>query len=308
MKAPRMNDRRFSQVDVFTKTALLGNPLAVVHDATGLDAAAMQRFTNWTNLSEATFLAPPTDPAADYSLRIFCPGRELPFAGHPTLGSCHAWLQAGGQPKGAHIVQQCGVGLVRIKREDTPHGVRLSFAAPPLIRSGPLDDADVALLARGLGVRRNDIVAHAWCDNGPNWRGVMLRSAEQVRALKPDAAVLAGLDVGVVGPNASATKPGGKVGVIAPQVASDQAADDPTQFEVRAFFPGNNGMAEDPVTGSLNAGLAQWLIGAGMAPKQYIAAQGTQLGRAGRVFVEHDGRDVWIGGHSITVMQGTVQL
>jgi PhzF family phenazine biosynthesis protein len=303
-----MKARPFSQVDVFTKTALLGNPLAVVHDATGLNAAAMQRFTNWTNLSEATFLAPPTDPAADYSVRIFCPGRELPFAGHPTLGSCHAWLQAGGQPKGAHIVQQCGVGLVRIKREDTPDGVRLSFAAPPLIRSGPLDDADVALLARGLGVRRDDIVAHAWCDNGPNWRGVMLRSAEQVRALKPDAAVLAGLDVGVVGPNTSATTPRGKIGVIAPQASSNEGADDATQFEVRAFFPGNNGMAEDPVTGSLNAGLAQWLIGAGLAPKTYIAAQGTQLGRAGRVFVEHDGSDVWIGGHSITVMHGTVQL
>jgi PhzF family phenazine biosynthesis protein len=298
-----LKDRPFSQVDVFTDVPLRGNPLAVVHDASGLDAAQMQHFTNWTNLSEATFLAPPTDAIADYSLRIFCPGRELPFAGHPTLGSCHAWLQAGGKPKGEHIVQQCGVGLVRIRTEVTPQGQRLSFAAPPLQRSGPLSDGDVALIARGLGVKREDIVAHAWCDNGPNWRGVMLRSAEDVLAIKPDASVLAGLDIGVVGPHGGMDKPRGKVGVIAPHGQAHDA-----QFEVRAFFPGNNGMAEDPVTGSLNAGLAQWLIGASLAPPSYVAAQGTKLGRAGRVFVTHDGSDVWIGGHSVTVMHGTARL
>jgi PhzF family phenazine biosynthesis protein len=287
-----MKTRAFKQVDVFTAVPYLGNPLAVVLDGTGLSTEEMQHFTNWTNLSEATFLLPPTQPGADYKVRIFCPGRELPFAGHPTLGSCHAWLQAGGQPQGDYVVQECGVGLVRLKRD----GERLAFAAPPLKKSGPLPEDDVALIARGLGVPRSDIVAHAWCDNGPNWRGVMLKSAEQVLAVKPDASVLAGLDVGVVGPR-------GKVGVI-----GSRAADEDIAFEVRAFFPGNNGMAEDPVTGSLNAALAQWLIGAGLAPSRYVASQGTALGRAGRVFVEQSGSDVWIGGGSVTCVDGVVTL
>jgi PhzF family phenazine biosynthesis protein len=251
----------------------------------------MQGFTRWTNLSEATFVLPPEHPEADYKLRIFYPSSELPFAGHPTLGSCHAWLQAGGKPKGEFIVQECGVGLVKLRRD----GDRLAFAAPPLRKGGPLPEADVALIARGLGVPRADIVAHAWCDNGPNWRGVMLRDAGQVLALRPDASVLAGLDVGVVGPR-------GKVGVVG-------ARGDDCAFEVRAFFPGNNGMAEDPVTGSLNAALAQWLIGAGMAPERYIASQGTALGRAGRVHVERDaGGEIWIGGASVTCIEGRVQL
>jgi PhzF family phenazine biosynthesis protein len=285
--------RAFKQVDVFTATPYLGNPLAVVLDGTGLSTEQMQAFTNWTNLSEATFLLPPQDPKADYKVRIFCPGRELPFAGHPTLGSCHAWLEAGGRPKAEHVVQECGVGLVKIRRD----GDRLAFAAPPLLKGGPLDEADVALIARGLGVPRGDIVAHAWCDNGPKWRGVMLRSAEQVLALSPDATVLAGLDVGVVGPR-------GKVGVIG---SHDPAAE--CVFEVRAFFPGNNGMTEDPVTGSLNAALAQWLIGAGLAPDRYVAAQGTALARAGRVHVERDSAgDIWIGGSSVTCIDGRVQL
>lgn len=285
-----MKTRPFKQVDVFTAVPYLGNPLAVVLDGTGLSTEEMQHFTNWTNLSEATFLLPPTQAGADYKVRIFCPGRELPFAGHPTLGSCHAWLQAGGKPQGDYVVQECGVGLVRLKRD----GERLAFAAPPLKKSGPLPEDDVALIARGLGVLRSDIVAHAWCDNGPNWRGVMLKSAEQVLALKPDAAVLAGLDVGVVGPR-------GKVGVI-----GARAPDEDIAFEVRAFFPGNNGMAEDPVTGSLNAALAQWLIGTGLAPSRYVASQGTALGRAGRVFVEQSGADIWIGGGSVTCVDGSV--
>jgi PhzF family phenazine biosynthesis protein len=288
-----MKQRPFKQVDVFTAEAYRGNPLAVVLDAGGLSEAEMQHFTNWTNLSEATFLLPPTQAGADYRVRIFCPGRELPFAGHPTLGSCHAWLQAGGKPQGDYVVQECGVGLVKIRQD----GPRLAFAAPPLRKSGPLDEADVALIARGLGVPREDIVAHAWCDNGPNWRGVMLRSAEQVLSLRPDASVLAGLDVGVVGPR-------GKVGVVGSRPAGDDIA-----LEVRAFFPGNNGMAEDPVTGSLNAALAQWLIGAGLAPERYVASQGTALGRAGRVHVERDARgDTWIGGASVTCVEGTVLL
>jgi len=301
-----MKSRPFQQVDVFTSTPYRGNPLAVVLDGSGLSTAEMQHFTNWTHLSECTFLLPPTPEGAaagaDYRVRIFCPGRELPFAGHPTLGSCHAWLEAGGVPHGEHVVQECGVGLVKLRRD----GERLAFAAPPLIKSGPLDEADVALIARGLGVAREDITAHAWCDNGPNWRGVMLRSAEQVLALRPDATVLAGLDIGVVGPNPGAAgprPPGGKVGVVGPQDGGD------TQFEVRAFFPGHNGLTEDPVTGSLNAALAQWLIGAGLAPERYVAAQGTALAREGRVHIERsaDGT-VWVGGASVTCISGTVRL
>ncbi len=287
-----MKSRAFKQVDVFTATPYKGNPLAVVLDGTGLSTAQMQHFTNWTNLSEATFLLPPSQAGADYKVRIFCPGRELPFAGHPTLGSCHAWLQAGGQPRGDYVVQECGIGLVKLRRD----GERLAFAAPPLKKGGPLPEEDVALIARGLGIARGDIVAHAWCDNGPNWRGVMLASAEQVLALKPDTAVLAGLDVGVVGPR-------GKVGVVGARPGDEDIA-----FEVRAFFPGNNGIVEDPVTGSLNAALAQWLIGAGLAPTRYVASQGTALGRAGRVFVEQAGSDIWIGGGSVTCIDGTVVL
>ncbi|HAX21595.1 MAG TPA: phenazine biosynthesis protein PhzF [Hydrogenophaga sp.] len=291
-----MQQRPFKQVDVFTATPYRGNPLAVVLDSSGLSAAEMQHFTNWTNLSECSFLLPPTPEGAaagaDYRVRIFCPGRELPFAGHPTLGSCHAWLEAGGVPQGEHVVQECGVGLVKLRRD----GERLAFAAPPLIKSGPLPEDDVALIARGLGVARSDITAHAWCDNGPNWRGVMLTSAEQVLALRPDGAVLAGLDIGVVGPR-------GKVGVVGAREEDD------TQFEVRAFFPGNNGLCEDPVTGSLNAALAQWLIGTGLAPERYVAAQGTALAREGRVFIERDASGtIWVGGQSVTCIHGHVTL
>ena len=278
-----MKQRAFAQVDVFTAVPYLGNPLAVVLDGTGLSTAHMQAFTDWTNLSEATFVLPPTHPQADYAVRIFCPGRELPFAGHPTLGTCHAWLEAGGVPKAQEVVQECGVGLVNIQRQ----GTRLAFAAPPLRRGGPLGEADVQLIAKGLGVARQDIVHHAWCNNGPQWRGVMLVSAEQVLALKPDPEVLQGLDVGVVGPHTQGE----------------------TQFEVRAFFPGNNGLAEDPVTGSLNAAIGQWLIEAGLAPDSYVASQGACLARAGRVYVHRDAQNqVWVGGESVTCIQGSVQL
>ena len=278
-----MKQRLFAQVDVFTAVPYLGNPLAVVMDGTGLSTAHMQAFTDWTNLSEATFVLPPTHPQADYAVRIFCPGRELPFAGHPTLGTCHAWLQAGGVPKGRDVVQECGVGLVNIQRQ----GTRLAFAAPPLRRGGPLDEADVQLIAKGLGVARQDIVHHAWCNNGPQWRGVMLGSAEQVLALKPDPEVLKGLDIGVVAPLSKGD----------------------AQFEVRAFFPGNNGLAEDPVTGSLNAAIGQWLIEAGLAPDSYVASQGACLARAGRVYVHRDAQNqVWVGGESVTCIQGSVTL
>ena len=278
-----MKQRLFAQVDVFTAVPYLGNPLAVVMDGTGLSTAHMQAFTDWTNLSEATFVLPPTHPQADYAVRIFCPGRELPFAGHPTLGTCHAWLEAGGVPKAQEVVQECGVGLVNIQRQ----GTRLAFAAPPLRRGGPLDEADVQLIAKGLGVARQDIVSHAWCNNGPQWRGVMLGSAEQLLALKPDPEVLKGLDIGVVAPLSKGD----------------------AQFEVRAFFPGNNGLAEDPVTGSLNAAIGQWLIEAGLAPNSYVASQGACLARAGRVYVNRDAQNqVWVGGESVTCIQGSVQL
>ena len=260
--------RAFAQIDVFTATPYLGNPVAVVLDGTGLSTEAMQAFTDWTHLSEATFVLPPTQAGADYALRIFCPGRELPFAGHPTLGSCHAWLDAGGMPQGAEVVQECAVGLVRIRRD----GQRLAFAAPPLRRSGPLPEDEVLRIAQGLGLARQDILHHAWCDNGPQWRGVMLASAQQVLALQPNAQILAGMEVGVVAPL---------------DQASQQGSHGPAEaFEVRAFFPGHGGLTEDPVTGSLNAALGQWLIGAGLAPTHYVARQGTALGRAGRVHVQ----------------------
>lgn len=267
-------------MDVFTSVPLLGNPVAVVHDATGLSTATMQAFTDWTNLSEATFLLPPTDPRADYRVRIFCPGRELPFAGHPTLGTCHAWLEAGSQPQGDDIVQECGAGLVHIRRRDD----RLAFLAPPLQRSGPLEDERVELIARGLGVDRADIIDHQWCDNGPGWQAVLLADAERVLALTPDPVLLRGLDVGVVG------------------LGSPTGAD----ITVRAFFPGNSGITEDPVTGSLNAAVGQWLIGSGQLPERYTASQGTCVGRDGRIEVYADDNGVWVGGSSVTVLYGHV--
>ena len=283
--------RAFAQVDVFTATPYLGNPVAVVLDGTGLSTQDMQAFTDWTNLSEATFVLPPTQPEADYALRIFCPGRELPFAGHPTLGSCHAWLDAGGVPQGAEVVQECAVGLVRIRRD----GQRLAFAAPPLRRSGALPEDEVLRIAHGLGVTRQDILHHAWCDNGPQWRGVMMASSEQVLALKPNAQILAGMEVGVIAPLDKPLLRG-----------PDDSAE---AFEVRAFFPGNAGLTEDPVTGSLNAALGQWLIGAGLAPAHYVARQGTAMGRAGRVHVQLDEQgQVWVGGESVVCIQGHVKI
>ena len=274
---------RFTQLDVFTDTPLKGNPLAVVHDAQDLDEATMAAFARWTNLSETTFLLPPIEPGADYRVRIFTPGGELPFAGHPTLGSCAAWMLAGGRPHAPEqVVQECGVGLVRIRRD----GARLAFAAPPLRRTGPLEPALRARIARGLGVAEGDLIHHQWVDNGPGWCAVMLASAAQVRALRPDFALLADVKLGVVGPC---------------------APDEECAFEVRAFVPGL-GVPEDPVTGSLNAGIAQWLISAGLAPDRYVAAQGAALGRAGRVHVQAEGADIWIGGDVVVCIRGEVSL
>ena len=274
--------RPFRQVNVFSADPLGGNPLAVVHTAEGLSEAQMGALARWTNLSETTFLLRPTDPGADYYVRIFTPGGELPFAGHPTLGSCHAWLAAGGKPRNPGLVlQQCGVGLVRVRCD----GPRLEFAAPPLRRSGPLEHDLLVKIATALALSSSDIIDHQWVDNGPGWCAVMLRSARQVLSLRPDWAALAPLKVGVVGPH--------------------DAGHDAT-FEVRAFVGG--GGYEDPVTGSLNASLAQWLIGAGLAPSSYVAAQGTALRRAGRVHPREDGHGVWVGGDVVDVIHGEVSL
>ena len=273
--------RPFTQVDVFTDTPLLGNPLAVVHDAQGLSDAQMQAFARWTNLSETTFLLPFAEAAADYRVRIYTPGGELPFAGHPTLGSCHAWLQAGGVARSAdEVVQQCGVGLVRIRRD----GARLAFAAPPL-RVADVDDALLAPVLAALGVSRAKLVAAQWLDNGPQWLGLLLEDAATVLAIEPDHHALKGL---------------AKVGVVAPHAAGADC-----QFEVRAFAA-SIGVPEDPVTGSLNAGLAQWLIGSGAAPASYVAAQGARVGRAGRVHIAHEGATLWVGGASVSVVRGEV--
>jgi PhzF family phenazine biosynthesis protein len=273
--------RSFRQVDVFTSEALRGNPVAVVHDADGLDDAAMQRFARWTNLSETTFLLPPDGSEADYRVRIFTPAEELPFAGHPTLGTCHAWLEAGGRSRDPDVVvQECGVGLVRVRR--TSAG--LAFAAPPLRRSGPVDDALREHLGEILGVERTAVVDAAWVDNGPGWVGVLLGSAEEVLAVRPRGV---DLNVGVVGPHAA---------------GSTEA------FEIRAFFQVGETVVEDPVTGSLNASVAQWLLGSGRATAPYVVSQGTAIGRRGRVHVSQDDDGVWIGGGTVTVLLGEAHL
>ena len=277
-----MRTFRFAQVNVFSAEPLGGNPLAVVHDAGGLSDAQMAALARWTNLSETTFLLPAKDASADYYVRIFTPGGELPFAGHPTLGTCHAWLAKGGKPRQKTVVmQECGIGLVRVRCD----GPRLEFAAPPLRRTGPLEPDIRTKIARALALQPSDIVQHQWVDNGPGWCAVMLRSARQVLALKPDWAALDPLKLGVVGPHES---------------GHDAA------FEVRAFVGGSG--YEDPVTGSLNASLAQWLIGAGLATPSYVAAQGTALQRTGRVHLRKDGDDVWVGGDVVAVVEGEVRL
>ena len=278
-----MTDYVFQQVDVFSARPLLGNPLAVVVGADGLLPAQMAAFASWTNLSETAFLLRPRSSDADYRVRIFTPDRELPFAGHPTLGSCHVWLASGGTPRGDEVLQECEIGQVRIRRRPG----RLSFEAPKLRRSGPLESEVLARVAEGLRLQPSAIVAAGWVDNGPGWLAILLRSRGEVLALRPDYGVLAGQRVGVVGP-------------------WDNAMDGlDAQFEVRAFTAGGY---EDPVTGSLNAGLAQWLIGTGVAPKSYVASQGTVLGRTGRIFVEQDSRAIWIGGAVATCITGRVTL
>lgn len=276
--------RPFTQVDVFSDQLAYGNPVAVVHDADDLTTQDMADFARWTNLSETTFLSAPTDDSADYRLRIFTTRRELPFAGHPTLGSARAWLDAGGVAKNPErLVQQCQAGLVRIRKD----GARLAFEAPPLIRGGNVEADDLTELMAFLGIGRDLIMDAQWVDNGPGWVGLLLTDAERVLALHPRADYAGRFNsVGVIGP-------------YPPQSEVD--------FEVRAFTP-QEGLGEDPVTGSLNASLAEWLIGTGQAPSSYVAAQGTAMGRRGRVHISQVGDQVWVGGDTVIGVIGTVQL
>ena len=272
----------FTQVDVFTDTALRGNPLAVVHGADGWSDEQMQAVARWTNLSETSFLSRPTSAQADYRVRIFTPGGELPFAGHPTLGSCHAWMENGGRPKQAgRVVQECGVGLVNIRLD----GARAAFAAPPSRRE-MVDPELLAKVLAALGVPPSQVRAVQWLDNGPKWMGILVADADAVLRIEPEHALLKNL---------------AKVGVVGPHASGD------VQFEVRAFAA-PIGIPEDPVTGSLNASIAQWLIGEGIAPERYVAAQGTRMERSGRVHIERQDDTVWVGGQSVTVIRGELSL
>ena len=273
--------RRFMQVDVFSDTAYLGNPVAVVLDGDGLTTEAMQRFATWTNLSETTFIVARSRPEADYAVRIFDTASELPFAGHPTLGTCHAWLEAGGHPRDGQIVQECPAGLVPIRR--TADG--LAFRSPPAFRSGPVEENLVNRIAGMLRVERAAILDAQWAANGPNWVVVLLDSASEVLAVEPG---FVDLDLGVVGPY-----PAG----------SSEA------FEVRAFFPKDGRTAEDPVTGSLNAAIAEWLVGTGRVTLPYAVSQGRALGRRGRLHLSADGDGaIWVAGATATCVAGEVDL
>jgi PhzF family phenazine biosynthesis protein len=265
-------------VDVFTTTPYAGNPVAVVLDGEGLSTEEMQRFAHWTNLSETTFLLPSTQ--ADYRVRIFTPTTELPFAGHPTLGTCHAWLSKTGASQDT-IVQECAAGLIGIRNADG----RLAFAAPPLIRSGAVEESLVQHCADVLNIDRAAIKDAAWADNGPGWVAVLLESADDVLALKPG---YVDLDLGVVGPYTHGS---------------------PLAFELRAFFPKDGSTVEDPVTGSLNASVAMWLLAGGRAQAPYVASQGTAIGRAGRIHItQDDDGTIWVGGGTLTLISGEVEL
>ncbi len=269
-------------VDVFTTEPYWGNPVAVVLDGTGVSSADMQRFAHWMNLSETTFVLPPSDVGADYRVRIFTPVAELPFAGHPTLGTCHAWLAAGGAPRQAGtVVQECGAGLVTLR--ETENG--LAFAAPPLLKDGPVDEGLLGQIASALRIDRASIVDASWADNGPGWVAVLLASAEAVLAVRPG---VTDLDLGLVGPY----PPGS-----------------PQAFEVRAFFPKDGATTEDPVTGSLNAALAPWLLRTGRAQAPYVVSQGTALRRAGRVHISRDADGtIWVAGGTVTCIRGQAEL
>lgn len=267
--------RRFQQVDVFSED-LLGNPVAVVLDGDGLTDEQMQGFARWTNLSETTFVVPPTDPAADYRVRIFTPSSELPFAGHPTLGTAHAWADGSDTTE---LIQQCGAGLIPLRRADG----HWAFAAPPLVRSGPVAREDLQAICDILGIA--EVVDAQWVDNGPGWVAVLLNSVEALMSLQPGP--LQGYDIGAVALHPE----GGPAGV-----------------EVRAFFDVGGMTVEDPVTGSLNASLAPWLTGSGRLQYPYTARQGTAIGRHGRVHLTQADGQVWVAGATVTRIAGAVTI
>lgn len=281
--------RSFFEVDVFTDfvtpQSFSGNPLAVVMDGLGLETAQMQQIANWTNFSETTFLLPPTLEAADYQVRIFTPTMELPFAGHPTLGSCHAFLEHGGKPKSKErIVQQCAIGLITIEQSSFQGAQTLAFSAPPLLNGDPLQESEIQDLADRLDIARAEILAGSWCDNGPKWKGLLLKNRETLLGLKPIPSRF----------------PSEKIGLATIQSTP--------QVEVRTFFQGSNGLTEDPVTGSFNAALAQWLLRDQWIKAPYLAVQGTMLGRNGQVTVTQSDQNIWIGGQSKTMVKGQLFL
>ena len=278
--------RGFRQVDVFGDTPGTGNPVAVVLDAEGVSDDELRRFSVWTNLSECTFVLPPTDPAADYRVRIFSLSTELPFAGHPTLGTARAWLDAGGVPADpGTVIQQCPAGLIPVRVD----GERLAFASPPRTRSGPVDADVVTELVDILGIGRDQVVDAEWLDNGPGWVGLLLDSADTVLGIRPDVAGHPGhWDIGVIGAHTEGSE---------------------SAIELRAFFTDGEGpLREDPVTGSLNAAAAEWLLSTGRVSAPYVAAQGTAIGRRGRVHITQDADQVWVGGRSDVIVSGVVEL
>jgi len=275
-------DDSFQLVDVFSEQPFMGNPLAVLLGSRELDTQTMQSITRWLNLSETAFVLPAIHPQADYRVRIFTLEREMPFAGHPTLGSCHAWLASGQLPRAADlVVQECGAGLVPVRR--TPG--RYAFRAPPLVRSGAVDPEKISEVARFLRINESEIVDCTWADNGPGWIAVLLGSAEAVLQVSPQREYPTRLDVGIVGPH---------------------AAGGPASFELRAFFTDQRGeVREDPVTGSLNASVGQWLFQTARAHSSYVASQGTRVGCQGRVYVtQDDSGQVWVGGAAVTRFSG----
>ncbi len=276
-----MHAYQFCQIDVFTESPFRGNPLAVVLGADSLSERQMRDFARWTNLSETSFLLNPSLPDADYRVRIFTPSGELPFAGHPTLGSCHAWMMAGSRPKATRIIQECAAGRISIKVD----GARLAFAAPPIIRSGPLDTLTLNQAIQSLGIKQSNVIASNWVDNGPGWLALLLEDRDIVLKLKPNFSVMGELHLGVVSAFPS----------------------DVSKFEFRAFAP-TAGIPEDPVSGSLVAGVAQWLIGAGVAAESFVAFQGSAIGREGKVHVQKDGSTIWVGGQSHTCIEGSLMI
>lgn len=325
--------RPYKQVDVFSSSPYTGNGLAVVLDGEDLSDAQLLAFANWTNLAETVFLLPATHPDADYRARIFTTTTELPFAGHPTLGAAHAWLEAGGVPKNPEaLIQECGAGLIEIRRVPGEHPQdpeSLAFKAPPLMRTGELEEDVLDWALAGLGITRDDVLAHQWLVNGPNWAGLLLRDADLVLSLEPDFVALAGLEIGVIGahtvgakqstsydPMVHQQRPAGAREELRPVSEADVQRSQrfrnvvtgaPADYEVRAFCPGE-GLQEDPATGSLNAGFGAWLTGSGLAPSSYTVRQGTRVGRAAIVQVDSDAEGIWIAGHSMTCIDGTVIL